>query len=353
MTFESSAQAGDRQAGPRVTVVTVTYGKRLSFIEQVVRAIDDKCPQVSDVVIVDNASSDDVHVLLDAKHRVRFHLLRFEKNRGSSGGFAAGIRLACERTGAEFLWLLDDDNRPEEGALAHLLAAIADNGGSDVAAALAFRPDEGGQAEAMRRGYHNRSLKNSFCNFHVRELLRKLAMRKFPRYFHSHPNSDSVFPAYEAPFGGLLFSRSWVNRIGIPKEAFYLYYDDVEYSWRFVEAGAKILHCRDAIVTDLESGWYRGIRGNPLFSCKAKEYRVWFAIRNRVFLERQKLVSSIPMYLFNTLACCVVNTILFSIREGHPLVALARFRLIVRAALEGWNGRLGSSVPAGITLNGQ
>ena len=42
------------------------------------------------------------------------------------------------------------------------------------------------------------------------------------------------------PFNGVLVTRELVDRIGLPREEFFIWGDDVEYLWRASEAGARV-----------------------------------------------------------------------------------------------------------------
>lgn len=331
----------DQKLAVSGTVVSVTYGTRVHLLKQVVLAVDRLCPQIQDMVIVDNASQGDLRSLRDCVVRLRLHILREEVNRGSAFGFARGIRFAVDHTESDFIWLLDDDNRPEPGALSALLHVIEANGGLDVCTAFSFRPSEGGQASAMAAGRYCRARSNSFYYFHWRDIPQKLGRLFSARETPTPISPDTVLEAYEAPYGGFLFAKKWVDRVGLPDAELFLYYDDVDFTWRFVKAGARLVHAGASVVTDLEPGWYAGRRGNPLFFSRADEFRVWFAVRNRVFLERRDLVTSAPMYLLNVMISCLANSVLAIIREGRPLLSLRRLALIVKAASAGWKGQLG------------
>jgi GT2 family glycosyltransferase len=99
----------------KVCVVTVTYGNRWQFLEQVIkRALS--FTEVNYVVAVNNAS--DYELPAPDKKVI---VLTNTDNKGSAGGYKQGISYAFNKLDCDFIWLLDDDNLPEEGSLSKLL----------------------------------------------------------------------------------------------------------------------------------------------------------------------------------------------------------------------------------------
>ncbi|RYE16485.1 MAG: glycosyltransferase, partial [Sphingobacteriaceae bacterium] len=104
----------------KVCVLTVTYGNRWRFLQQVLQRVL-SFAEVVQVIVVDNAS--DFSVLKEASalndHRVK--VLVNAENKGSAGGYHQALKYADEQVDADFFWLLDDDNLPDKNALKTLL----------------------------------------------------------------------------------------------------------------------------------------------------------------------------------------------------------------------------------------
>lgn len=121
-----TAQPGRREDRPRVVAVVVTYNRRELLLESLA-ALDAQARRPDAVVVVDNASTDGTADAVrafghDGSVPVTLHVL--DRNTGGAGGFAFGIAAAL-RTGAQLIWLMDDDTVPEPDALAALLDARA------------------------------------------------------------------------------------------------------------------------------------------------------------------------------------------------------------------------------------
>jgi GT2 family glycosyltransferase len=107
----------------RICVVTVTYGNRFHLLKQVVDAALKE--GVCKVIVVDNNSEPESREKLREYERElgnqKIKVLYLDDNYGSAGGFKRGLEEAYNDPECEFIWLLDDDNKPMEGALKVLL----------------------------------------------------------------------------------------------------------------------------------------------------------------------------------------------------------------------------------------
>ena len=220
MTDPTPAPGG---AAPRVVAVVVTFN-RLEMLQGLLERLDE-VPGLSEVLVVDNASTDGTGEWLatladrpsaDEHPETGVVARTLTENLGGAGGFAAGCSWALER-GADLVWLMDDDGLPEPDCLELLLQRpdldfwgplVVDRerperlvfpirlpGGSRVVHGLA-------EAEAAAR--------------------------------------DGLLRDIVIPFNGVLVTRALVERIGVPRAEFFIWGDDHEYRLRAEAAGARI-----------------------------------------------------------------------------------------------------------------
>ncbi len=104
-----------------VCAVILTYN-RIDLLRQCLRAVLHQSRPPTRIFVVDNASQDGTHQIL-AKEFPQVKVVRLEVNLGSAGGFTAGLERAVQ-SGAEWVWMLDDDCFPEREALGALLENI-------------------------------------------------------------------------------------------------------------------------------------------------------------------------------------------------------------------------------------
>src|SRR5437016_5404888 len=107
-----------------VQAVVVTHNRKALLLE-CLEGIARQTHAVAGVLVVDNASTDGTEEALEASGltgRLRIDYLRLLRNGGGAEGFHYGVRRALE-SGADWIWLMDDDCEPPPRALADLLAS--------------------------------------------------------------------------------------------------------------------------------------------------------------------------------------------------------------------------------------
>jgi rhamnopyranosyl-N-acetylglucosaminyl-diphospho-decaprenol beta-1,3/1,4-galactofuranosyltransferase len=202
-------------ATPRIVAVVVTFN-RLSLLRRLVSRLVET-EGLAEVLVVDNASTDGTGEWL-AGQGPPVHTLRLPDNRGGAGGFHAGLGLAVAQ-GADLAWLMDDDGIPEPDCLKVLLDH-ADIDGFDF-----WGPAVLAEQEPSR-----------LC-FPIRLPGRSTVVHRMAEV--EQAARDGVIPDVVIPFNGVLVTRDLVQRIGTPREDFFIWGDDVEYLWRARRAGAR------------------------------------------------------------------------------------------------------------------
>lgn len=224
------AQAARSSAG-RLAAVVVTYN-RLGLLKQCVAALldapDDLLPVV---VIVDNASTDGTAEWLAAHADPRLDIVTLPQNRGGAGGFEAGMRHAVAVHDPDWLVVMDDDSRPDPGALAAFHGL--DLAGWDGVAAAVRLPDDSPCDM-------NRPTLNPFARPGV--LLRALAGAG-REAFHLPAGAfagTALRPIDGASFVGLFLSRRAMATGGYPEGRLFLYAEDAMYTLGLTRAGLRI-----------------------------------------------------------------------------------------------------------------
>ncbi len=196
----------------RITAVVVTFN-RLVLLQRLVARLRE-VEVLDEVLVVDNASPDGTGEWLAAQ-APPVKTLSLESNRGGAGGFHAGLRRAFD-DGADLVWLMDDDGLPEPDCLKVLL----DQDGFDF-----WGPAVLAEQDPSRLCFPIRLPGRAAVVHRMVEV--ELAAR------------DGVIADVVIPFNGVLVTRDLVERIGTPREDFFIWGDDVEYLWRARAAGAR------------------------------------------------------------------------------------------------------------------
>ena len=273
---------------PRVVAVVVTWNRR-DLLERILRAIEVQDRRPDEVVVVDNASTDgtpEVLARLAVELGTPLHTVRMERNTGGAGGFHAGIATAAER-GADLLWLMDDDGVPPERCLSTLLG-YADRY-DFLGPAVVAEGDPGRLCFPIR-------IPGTARVVHALTDVEAAAV-------------DGLLEGVVIPFNGVLVTRDLVERIGLPREEFFIWGDDVEYLWRAKRAGARVAtvvssHFRHPATDDLGTPM---MLGRTTYNHSPSDLKHYCMVRNNVTNLREYvgvlgalafLVKTLWFYLF-------------------------------------------------------
>lgn len=214
-----------------IIAVIVTYNRKDDLL-RCLKAVMNQSHAPQGILVIDNASTDGTleHlktngivdercepgendlVLAGATEACAVWYCRRPYNTGGSGGFHMGMKLAIERLGASYCWLMDDDGYPELDCLECLIQKA---GEYDFIMPISID---------MKR----------------RELLswvvRKRNGKKTARYDELVDSWGDIVP-YVTPFNGTLLSKRCVTNAGYVDERFFLWGDEYEYYWRCKENG--------------------------------------------------------------------------------------------------------------------
>jgi GT2 family glycosyltransferase len=329
----------ERGEGDRVVAVIVTYGDRRRLLEQVLDGVLSE--GVARAVVVDNAATWDVASTLTTRYGGSVDVIGMGSNTGPAKGFAVGIVRALD-LGANYILLLDDDNRPRPGMVQELLTTFRTQSRVtplDLLALVPLRPGCYPGVEYLLAG-EGSPRPDSFRGLHILDA----HLRLWRRTPWGRPRPPGTMPELielqVACFGGLFFHRDLVARIGLPNGAFVIYGDDTEYTFRIRQAGGRILLATRAGLDDLEPSWVRRApRPLPLawYVLGQDDVRAYYITRNGAYFDANYLQRRPLIFRINLLAFVALLRLLAIVYRRT-----SRYRLLRRAIRDGLAGRLGT-----------
>ncbi|MCU1568927.1 MAG: hypothetical protein JWQ56_3864 [Pseudarthrobacter sp.] len=187
--------------------VVVTYN-RADFLRNLLDSFARLDTAPARILVVDNASSDHTPDVVAGATAAGLPIQyeRLNRNVGGAGGFSRGVELALE-SGAEWLWLMDDDVEVLPGA---------------VGALAKFTPD---YSCIIGRRYDANG-KPFFWQHHFVEALGIFLPVSRDVFRHSE-----VFRTNVGNFEGMLINASVARSIGLPDPRFFITWDDLIYGW--------------------------------------------------------------------------------------------------------------------------
>lgn len=319
-----------------ISSIIVTYGKRVHLVRQVIGAALSE--GVDNIVLVDNASVKESADALDqlVKNNPQIHLIRHEQNEGSAGGFYAGLEYVLNYAVTDYIWLLDDDNVPQQGSLKALVDTwymITNANNVDDLALYSYRgetrePDKRAVTHGDIKGY----AKNNFMGFNF--------FKEFQRKINKKPSDSINYPVVRVelgPYGGAFFNFNVLKKIGLPKPEFFVYADDHEYTLRLNELGIQQYLVYGSRLKDIDISF----DDDGLLSPKANDLKVYYTFRNHTYLS-QRFITNKPIYILNKyiFLLFLFKSLIFKSFK-YKSFAKNRAKLIIKAINDGERSLLG------------
>lgn len=200
----------------KVAAVVVTYN-RLDELKKNIDMLQKQTRIPDKIYIIDNASTDETEIYLTEleKEDKRLICCRFEKNIGGAGGFSYGLEKAC-KDGYDWVWLMDDDGRPQTKETLERLMEVAEREPNYSLINCNVLCDGSKLSFKIGTPYH--TLKEQQENI-----------------------SSGLIDNCACVFNGSLLGRTVYEKIGTIKKEYFIRGDEVEYLMRCKNNGVKIL----------------------------------------------------------------------------------------------------------------
>lgn len=202
-------------------------------------------PQVSEVLVVDNASSDSSveGFARQVADEPRLKILRNDANLG----FAAACNIGFSQAKGDFVLFLNPDCRLDEAAVLELLRALQADAAVGMVGGLLVNPngsEQGGGRRAVPTPWR------SFVRaFGLGRFAKRWPKLFFDFYLHKQPLPDRPIEVEAISGACMLVKREVVDDVGLWDEGYFLHCEDLDWCMRFRQKGWKILFVPSARVT--------------------------------------------------------------------------------------------------------
>jgi GT2 family glycosyltransferase len=244
-----------------VAAVVVTFNRK-DLLCQCLDGILAQSRPVNALYVIDNASTDGTDQLIQERYADSVKYIRMPENVGGAGGFHHGMELAYHQ-GFEHIWIMDDDVRPEPNCLQSLVNASLN---ANVVAPLHISL-EGDVVD-----------QNDVCGE------ARVSLAEYVSRPGRIPESVGVG---HVSFEGPLIHRSVVSAAGLPRQDFFTWGEDGEYSRRILRLGLGPLHSVTAA---------KMVRLLPYTTSAQPAWRTYYQRRNGLFINRH-YAGSLPRRL--------------------------------------------------------
>ncbi|WP_307793073.1 glycosyltransferase family 2 protein [Microbacterium stercoris] len=218
-----------------VAAVVVTFN-RLEKLKTVIASIEAQTHPVEKLLIIDNASTDGTgEYLAGLSSSAPVEVVSMEKNSGGAGGFAEGM-IRGYASGADHVWIMDDDCYPQPEALANLVRgfdeAVAELGGEVPFACSVVEFTDGSICE----------MNNPVPTWDWGRLLVK---------------GQRNVMVTACSFVSVLIPRWAIAKHGVPYRDYFIWFDDREYTLRLTRACPGVQVLDSTVIHDM--GDNRGV----------------------------------------------------------------------------------------------
>jgi rhamnopyranosyl-N-acetylglucosaminyl-diphospho-decaprenol beta-1,3/1,4-galactofuranosyltransferase len=247
-----------------VCAVVVTH-RRPEQLTTSLRMLAEQTRRPDHLVVVDNDNDPQVRELVTSQP-VPATYLGSARNLGGAGGFALGM-LSALATGADWIWLADDDGRPADArVLETLLACATRHGLAEVSPMVCDLASPDRLAFPLRRG---------------------LVWRR--RVDELRTSDSDLLPGIASLFNGALFRASTLEAVGVPDLRLFIRGDEVELHRRLVRSGLPFGTCLTASYLHPQgSDEFKPILGGRMHTqYPDDDGKRFFTYRNRGYLLAQ------------------------------------------------------------------
>jgi rhamnopyranosyl-N-acetylglucosaminyl-diphospho-decaprenol beta-1,3/1,4-galactofuranosyltransferase len=265
-SWTSTARIGLQrsQMTDAVYAVVVTH-RRPDDLAKSLDAVSAQTRAPDHVVVVDNDNDSRVRDIVGGQP-VSTTYLGSHRNLGGAGGFALGM-LHALALGADWVWLADDDGRPQNSeVLGTLLDCALKHELAEVSPMVCDIDDPSRLAFPLRRG---------------------LVWRR--RVSELRVGASDLLPGIASLFNGALFRASTLEAIGVPDLRLFVRGDEVELHRRLVRSGLPFGTCLNAVYLHPQGGdEFKTILGGRMHTqYPDDETKRFFTYRNRGYLLSQ------------------------------------------------------------------
>ncbi len=214
-----------------IIAVVLTYNRK-DLLTRCLDAISRQTRPCDGVIVVNNASSDGTEEMLKelAMPGLKVHTL--SENVGASGGFNIGFKLGYQ-SGADYVWVMDDDVIPEPSALENLLDAES-----------LLQTKQVDHAFLVSSAYTENGLVTNAPAVDSRP--NNIRYENWPLLLE-----HGIAPVRRATFVSILVPRCTLEQYGLPLASMFIWGEDTEYTLRitekmpgFIVGKSKVQHLR-------------------------------------------------------------------------------------------------------------
>ncbi|KHD38322.1 glycosyl transferase [Clostridium acetobutylicum] len=206
----------------KLAVVICNYNKK-DYLLKCIDSVLESSYKDLDVYVVDNASKDGSSDSVRENFSKKVILINNKQNLGGSGGFNTGIKEALKKK-YKYIMLLDNDVIIEKSAIENSFNYLERNLNTAVVGSKIYSMDNKDKIQEM-------GARIDFENFYINPLYKGYTdSRNFPE----------VVQCDYVPACSMMIRMEALKKVGIMDEGNFIYWDDIDFGYRFKMKGYKV-----------------------------------------------------------------------------------------------------------------
>lgn len=266
-----------------IAVVICNYNKK-DYILKCIDSLLKSTYKNLDIYIVDNASTDGSAEAIRENYKKLITLIVNDQNLGGSGGFNTGLKEILNRD-YKYAMLLDNDVILDKNTIFSLYNLLEDNDSIAVAGSKIYSMDNPNQIQEL-------GAEIDFSEFYI---------KPFCKGYIDDGAFAEVHDCDYVPACSMMVRVDAIRKVGIMDEGYFIYWDDIDWGYRFKLAGYRV-------VTDPKSlVWHKmGV------AQKTNTFGTYYFWRNRIHFfikycsveEVQKFTLKLFDEIFQSMYSC-------------------------------------------------
>ncbi len=238
----------------KIAAVVVTFN-RLEKLKKVLASLEKQSRKPDQLIIIDNASTDETPNFLRAyTPDIPTLKITVPANTGGAGGFYLGMKAGYE-TGADYLWIMDDDAYAKPDALENLERGL-ENANEELQGTVPFACSV-----------------VEYIDGNICEMNNPIPTWDWGRLLVKNINAVMVS---RCSFVSVLIPRWVVQEFGYPRKEYFIWFDDAEYTSRITKWCPGVQIMDSAMIHDM--GENKGVNFTMVDDTNAWKFA--YGIRN-------------------------------------------------------------------------
>ncbi len=207
---------------PKVSVITVTYNSEKA-IGNLVSSLSKSLPSGSEIIIVDNASTD--RTIQIAEKQTGVKVIQSEKNLG----FSAGCNLGAKQSRNDYLLFLNPDTQVNKNSVEELINYLASH--SEVGIVAPKLIEDNGRNQPSARNFP--TFWKAFQEYYL---------GKKSIYDGFSPKGLDPVTIESVVGAAMLIPKHVFQKVGGFSEKYFMYYEDIDLCLKVNKLGLKVVY---------------------------------------------------------------------------------------------------------------